>query len=128
MDSKCIFALFADEMGVSSSGFNLINVHMDVNYLGVTNPLYLDRIDLTLFVGIWADEGRHRLTISHTTAGFIDTINFELLPEHENTWVQESHGQFPVVIGEQVNEYPLLLDGEPLGTAYLRVKNPQTED
>ena len=129
MEPVCIFALFAQahEAPESQIGIDLRNViaRMEVPTDPSEEPGYVT-IDLTLYVQVFAEEGHHTLLV--TARGFekAPTADFEILPEHNNLYLIGLKRAFPLLQTPVINEFPLLLDGRALATAYL-VSMPTAE-
>ena len=119
---RCLFAVFADEYRPRDGGFDLLNVR---NHVAVIPPhpghAGVKRHRITLFVMVYAEEGKHTLSFCHEGYEYLKPVRFEILPEHRNVFTQAVTQDFPVAFYEEaaLNAYPILLDGEPLTTAYL---------
>ena len=82
--------------------------------------------NLILYVQLIADEGTH--TLSVVPRGFDSVVSetFEILPEHHNLFLQPLETTWPIAVDPPINEYPVLLDGVPLTTVYLKA-HPEGE-
>ena len=122
IEPRCLFAVFAGEYRPGNAGFDLLNVRNHVSvipaHLGQTG---VKRHRMTLFVMVYAAEGAHTLSFFHEGFEYMKPVEFEILPQHRNVFTQAVTQEFPVAFFDDtvLNVYPILLDGEPLTTAYL---------
>ena len=118
----CHFAVFAHEFRAGDNVHDLLGIHNRVSLLGKEGQTRgLSRFAKTLYVSIIADEGKHVLVCTHEVSQFSVDFEFEILPEHGNTFLAEIEADFPLYFDSEptLNEYQLFLDNEPLGVAYL---------
>ncbi len=119
---RCMFAIFADEYRPRDGGFDLLNIHNQVTVIPAeSGTAGVKRHLTTLFIMVFAGDGRHTLTFCHEGYEYLKPVSFEILPEHLNVFTQAVTQEFPVVFLDEptVNAYPILLDGVPLTTAFL---------
>ena len=119
---RCMFAIFADEFRLRDGGFDLLNIHNQVTVIPAeSGAAGVKRHLTTLFVMVFAGEGRHTLTFYHEGYEYLKPVSFEILPEHLNVFTQAVTQEFPVAFFDEptVNAYPILLDGVPFTTAFL---------
>ena len=122
IEPRCLFAVFADEYRPRGGGFDLLNVRNHVAVIPAhSGHTGVKRHRTTLFVMVYAAEGRHTLSFFHEGYEYMKPVSFEILPQHRNVFTQAVTQEFPVVFLDEtaLNAYPILLDGEPLTTAYL---------
>ena len=113
------FAIFATEFKEDERA--LIGIHNRVNSLFPDTTEGIAHIPQILYVAVIANEGPHILRTAHETSPYERLFEFEILPEHGNSYLTIQEDDFPVFFREApiVNDYPLFLDNEPLGSAYL---------
>ena len=120
MDSLLQFAVFATEFKEDERA--LIGIHNRINAIFSDTTEGIARISQILYVAVIAVEGNHVLHTFHSES---DQWNlefaFEILPEHGYSFLTFQEADFPVYFTDTpiVNDYPLFLDDEPLGSAYL---------
>lgn len=124
MEPICLFSLFANSHKVQEHGIDLLKVHDRVEVLTVKSVTEaLSSVPQTLYTQVFADEGSHSLLITHKGSPRTLLTTFDILPEQKFAFLVVSKGDFPIRIHQDpiINEYPLILDGEYLATAYLLV-------
>lgn len=122
MEPICAYALFAQRHERTDAGMNIFGVHRRVNITPDEDDAQgWTEIRDTLYVSFFADEGDHTLLINHENSDWNHSVDLTIRPEHGQSYVQVVEADFPLFAADHrsLNVYSMLLDGLPLGKAYL---------
>lgn len=120
----CFYAFFAEGHVDGSSRHGCIsytNVYTNYDLTSDAQPNEYGIIghEMTLYVMLMADEGRHIITIGHEGGEGVANLEFEIRPEHRNLYPVAIPSEYPILAEPGLNQYPVLLDGVPLTKVYL---------
>lgn len=116
------YALFAtDHEQMETGAINILGVHNGTKVLSIDHQDGWTLVRERLYVSVFAEEGKHTLLLKHENSDWNHSIDFEIKPEHGEAFLQVIEQQFGVLVRDYptMNVYSMLLDGRPLGKAYL---------
>ncbi len=116
----CLFAVFAQREQRFLNGLDLIGIYPEISFDGDDVDGW-SKVPARLYVQLMAPAGVHTLSCPLPQFDSMLTAEFEIRPEDDGRYLAILSGEFPVLLRNGVQAYPLLLDGQPLTTVYLAV-------